>query len=151
MLRLAFRKDAKGFISWAIRFVSKSDDAVSHVEVIFPDGRSFSSREGSGAAWQRIEYGPGWYIVPLLDVPEALIAEAAKWADAQCGRPYDYWGIVLYYFNKRNKSIRLFCSEAAARIAQICGRFEEVDPSLVSPQRILDLARADYDARTGTK
>jgi hypothetical protein len=150
-IKLAFRHNAGGIFSRAIRFITKSDDAVSHVEVIFPDGRSFSSREGSGASWEWIDYSTGWFIVELLDVPESLIAEAARWADAQVGRRYDYWGIVLYYFNKRNKSERLFCSEAAARIAQICGRFPEADPSLVSPQRLLDLARADYDARSRTK
>jgi hypothetical protein len=158
-LVFAFRRNAPGLVSRLIRFVTKSDDKVSHVEVKFPNGLSFSSREWHGAAWKEIDYNVeqvfgeidangDWIFVELIDVSDEAIEAAAAWADAQCGRKYDYLGILLFYLNKRNKNKRLFCSKAACKIGQACGRFAGVDASMVSPQRMLDLIRADYQART---
>jgi hypothetical protein len=148
-LVFAFRRNASGLVSRLIRFVTKSDDGISHVEVRFPDGRSFSSREWHGTDWANIDYSVGeWIFVELLDVSDEAIERAAAWADAQCGRKYDYLGILLFYLNKRNKNKRLFCSKAACKVGQACGRFTGVDASLVSPQRMLDLIRSDYQART---
>lgn len=149
-LRYAFRVGASGFVSRAIRFVTKSQQGISHVEVIFPDGRSFSSREPHGAAWAQIDYAAdpnGWLFVDMVDVPKNFIENAVEWCDSKAGTPYDFLGIARFYLVKRRVNQRLFCSEAGAEIARICGRFTEIDPALTSPQRLYDLLIADWHAR----
>jgi hypothetical protein len=72
-LVFAFRRNASGLVSRLIRFVTKSDDGISHVEVRFPDGRSFSSREWHGTDWANIDYSVGeWIFVELLDVSDEV-------------------------------------------------------------------------------
>ena len=147
-LKYAFRVGADGFISRAIRFVTKSQQGISHVEVIFPDGRSFSSREPYGSSWANIDYtAGGWLFVDMVDVPWNFIENAREWCDSRVGRGYDWLGILRFYLVKRRLNERDFCSETGGIIAHICGRFMEVDPALTSPQRLYDLLIADYHAR----
>lgn len=149
-LKYAFRVGASGFVSRAIRFVTKSQQGISHVEVIFPDGRSFSSREPDGASWATIDYKAdpeGWVFVDLLNVPNNFIENAVEWCDSKAGTGYDFLGILRFYLVKRRMNHRLFCSEAATEIAHICGRFHELDPALTSPQRLYDALIADLNAR----
>lgn len=149
-LTFAFRVGASGWISRAIRFVTKSQQGISHVEVILPDGRSFSSREPDGASWANIDYSAepgGWLFVDMVDVPKNFIENAVEWCDSKAGTGYDFLGIARFYLVKRRLNQRLFCSEAATEIARICGRFEELDPALTSPQRLYDALVADYHAR----
>lgn len=149
-LRYAFRVNAPGFVSRAIRFVTKSQQGISHVEVIFPNGMSFSSREPHGSSWAQIDYKAdpdGWLFVDMVDVPYTSIMDAHKWCDSRVGRGYDWLGILRFYLVKRRMNERDFCSETGGMIAHICGRFLEIDPALTSPQRLYDLLIADYRAR----
>lgn len=152
-LRFAFRRNAPGLVARLIRFVTKSQDGISHVEVIFPGGRSFSSREPHGAGWADIDYAAdpdGWLFADLVDVPHEFVVNARQWANARAGKGYDFLGILRFYLVKRRLNDRDFCSECGLLIAHICGRFLDADPALTSPQRLYDLVRADYLARTGS-
>jgi uncharacterized protein YycO len=149
-LRYAFRVGASGWVSRAIRFVTKSQQGISHVEVLFPDGRSFSSREPHGSGWAHIDYAAdpdGWIFVDMVDVPNNFIENAREWCDSRVGRGYDWLGILRFYLVKCRVNDFDFCSETGGIIAHICGRFLEVDPALTSPQRLYDLLIADYRAR----
>ncbi len=138
-IRFAFRKGAKGFFSRAIRFVTKSQDGLSHVEAVFENGRSFSSREPKGTAWEDIVYAKAdWIMCEVADVtPEQY--EAALWVTRHLnGLPYDFFGIVRLYMVKSKNNQRQFCSEVCTRIAQACGLARHLDPNLTSPQRLYD-------------
>lgn len=142
LLVFAFRQNAPGVISRLIRFVTKSQDGISHVEMMFPDGRSFSSREPKGAAWADIVYRQNEWLLLTVDVSAEDVAKAKDWCDSMVGTPYDWLGILWFYLVKRWWSRWLFCSECAGTVAQILGLIDaDVEPALTSPQRLYDLLR----------
>lgn len=137
-IKFAFKKDAPGFFSRAIRFVTKSQDGLSHVEAVFPDGRSFSSREPKGTSWQVIDYSRDKWIICEVEVTRDE-ATAAQLVTLNFDRlPYDFLGIVRLYLVKSSNNQRQFCSEVCTRIAQACGLARHLDPNLTSPQRLYD-------------
>jgi hypothetical protein len=120
--------------------------------MVFPDGRSYSSREPKGTAWEQIDYAKDpkdWLFVDLVDIDRKAVDAARMWADAHENIGYDFIGILRFYLTRKSKNSKFFCSEVCVTLAQLCGRFRGLDPSLVSPQRLYDLALADYQARRG--
>lgn len=138
-ITFAFKQDAPGFVSWAIRFVTKSEDRLSHVEVIFPDGRSFSSREPKGATWKVIDYSLEKWIYCSVEVTDEELAAATEVANGMDGLGYDFLGIVRLYLVLSRNNKRPFCSEVASLIARAVGLAKKIDPNLTSPQRLYDV------------
>lgn len=143
----AFRQNAPGLVSWLIRFVTKSEQKISHVEVVFPDGRSFSSREPKGAAWADIDYSQGQWKFCSIEVTDEQLAEALKITAQMEGRGYDFLGIVRFYLGWSRNNDRPFCSEYGGMIAKCFGLALNADPNLISPQRLFDLVAADPRVR----
>jgi len=139
-LVFAFRVGAKGFFSRAIRFVTKSEDGISHVEVLFPDGLSFSSREPKGTSWLKIDYAadPGGWIRYAVEVTQDQLADAVIVAETFNGLPYDFLGILRLYVVKNVENQRQFCSEIGTRLAHAVGLARSLNPNLTSPQRLKD-------------
>ncbi len=138
MVTFAFKVDAPGFFSWLIRFVTKSQDGISHVEVIFPCGRSFSSREPKGVYWDVVNYlQHKWIFCDVKITPEqhkAMLELAAKLD----GAPYDFLGCYRLYKVKSVENMRQFCSEVGGRFAHTIGLVPRMDHNLIGPQRLYD-------------
>ena len=146
-LTFAFKTRARGFFSWAIRFVTKSQDGISHVECVFPDGQSFSSREPKGTSWETIDYATDQWLFVTVPATDAQVAAARIIAESLDGLPYDFLGIVRLYLVKSKNNQRQFCSEVCTRLAQACGVARHLDPNLTSPQRLYDALAAAMEGK----
>ena len=138
MVTFAFKVDAPGFFSWLIRFITKSQDGISHVEVIFPDGRSFSSREPKGVSWDVVDYNRNKWIFCDVRITEEQHYRMLTLAWQLDRAPYDFLGCARIYVVKSVENARQFCSEVGGRMAQVIGLVERMDPNLTSPQRLYD-------------
>ena len=143
----AFKTDAPGFYSWVIRFLTKSQDRISHVEYIHHDGLSFSSRESGlwdnekpGSQWRRIDYNDGKssWLICYANVPIERTYKVEQLIREMEGLPYDKLGIIRWYFNISKNNKKQFCSECCDRIAREYGFVTHMDANLTSPQRLFD-------------
>lgn len=148
MLRLAFKVNSKGFFSRIIRFVSKSQDGVTHVEIVFPDNLSFSSREPRGTGYLYIDYlkdPDDWLIIDMPEMAPEKIDAIRRKANSMLGLPYGWGDLGGYYFNRDIwDTAGIFCSGAITELMHAAGEFLSLKPNRTSPQRMLDVARVRF-------
>lgn len=141
----AFRYKASGVVSAAIQFVTRSQHRLTHVEVILPDGRSFSSREFEGASFKQIDYKPEEWIRLWFEVTDEQMANILAVCARYDGSPYDYLGIIRYALNIQTRRLFRFarkwpfCSEVGVDVAHQHGEGLDLDPNFTSPQRLFDV------------
>ena len=89
-MKLAFFKGKGGFISRFIR--RRTNGKYSHVELVFPDGISFSSNEFEGGVrFKDIDYfaeANDWDLVPVDGIDSKKLR---VWCGSKVGKKYD-WG-----------------------------------------------------------
>lgn len=124
-VRLAFYK-AKGTINdRLIRWGTNSP--YSHVELIGPDGRGWSSSVREGEVRKKeINFGDHWDIIEL---PWMDVNVACDRMDPEMGKSYDYIGIMFSHVLSLSRSHpdKWFCSEIIAFSLGL------PDPHLYSP------------------
>ena len=119
-MKILFRKNADGFFSRVIKFVSRSP--YSHVE-IQPEGHPCvsSSEQDKGVRWAPwITGNPDkWDIFEVKGISEDDEEKIAKWCDSQVGKKYDWRGILQYAWpfvrNKDGDLDKWYCSEFCQR------------------------------------
>jgi hypothetical protein len=132
MMRVAFHKGGGrwNLFSWAIRTWTRGK--YSHVELIFSDNMSFSSRK-DGVRFEKIDYKKHperWDIFPLALGPtdeEVIRAHARK----HCGQKYDWVGIVLdrVFGTSIHGEKQWWCSEIVAHVLGI-------EPEMIDPTQL---------------
>ena len=94
---------------------------ITHVEIEFSDGMSFSSSEQDGGVrFKKIEYKPeNWEFIeiPVTEVEENKIR---KWCESKTNNAYNWWGIFfamgINFFYTKNDDY--FCSQIVTRALQ---------------------------------
>jgi hypothetical protein len=134
-MKIAFYRGDTSFfsklITWWTGTVTLGDGRVvgpfTHAELIFSDGRWFSSSEGEGgtrfADLRLAKNDPRWLVV---DLPLTAEQEREVYWRAQTinGLGYDVWGILKTGWRPAKEcSDRWFCSEACAYCLQAAGLF----------------------------
>lgn len=111
MLRVGLFR-GRGLISAAIRWQTWSE--YSHAALVLPDLRIIEAWQGFGAGVRltSLENWEGVRFFGVQGLTPSQSAVAHRWAEAQCGKPYDYLG-VLRFMSRRTSSAnhRWFCSE----------------------------------------
>ena len=135
MLRVAFRKNGKGFYARLIRIWTWGK--WSHTELVFSNGCSFSSDEKDGGTrWK------DWHMSPdewdFLNVPctPAEEQEVAAWCAGEEGCKYDMVGIGFSFLPiplGYQSADKWFCSEICVAALQRIGYMRGYTPSRISP------------------
>jgi hypothetical protein len=138
MLKIAFRKKGSSIYSRLIRVWTMGK--YSHAEILFPDGRSFSSDEADGGTrWRDGVMGPDEW--DFLEVPcNALqVTRVVDFCNAENGCEYDMVGIGFSFLPVPvgwQSSSRWFCSEICVAALQQVGYLVGYTPSRVSPNAL---------------
>lgn len=152
-MRVAFRKRAPGFYSRAIKIWTGGP--YSHCELVFPDGRCFSSDERDGGTrFKRIDLrGDEWDIV---DVPvnSFYIDALDKFCHDEDKCKYDWRGISFSFLPIPigwQHPDKWFCSEIVAAALQIAGWLRGYTPASLSPNGLYKALTKEVNrAESGT-
>ena len=110
----------------------------THVELVFPDGRSFSSSQWDGGVrFKSIAYEPEkWHIV-MLPLTALEVASVLEFCEREKGKKYDWRGILDFFAGKGDGDKNSwFCSEICAAALQQVGRFRFLTPARTSPEAL---------------
>jgi len=145
MLKVAFRKKSSSFYSKLIRIWTFGK--YSHSEILFPDGRSFSSDEADGGTrWRNQAMSTDEW--DFLDVPCTIdhVQRVAEFCDDENGCEYDMTGISFSFLPVPigwQSSTRWFCSEICVAALQQIGYMVGHTPSRVSPNALYKLLKKE--------
>ena len=142
MMQVAFHKGGGRWELYGkvIRWWTKSE--YQHVELIFSDGMSYSSRK-DGVFFQRIDYTKHperWDILPMPHTAEKE-RQIRNHAKLHCGEKYDWLAIYIGQGagTKIHDAGKWFCSEIVAHVLGI-------EPELIPPgmlyKIVLDILEA---------
>lgn len=142
-MRVAFYRAIKGHW-WDYLVSAATFSRYSHVELVTPDGKLFSSspRDG-GVRIADVNLQSGKW--DLMTVPGRWLSHIRLWAEAQIGDKYDWWGCLTAALPiKRQSRNKWFCSEIVATVLNDTWRSMTDPPCagipvLVTPGRLFKL------------
>lgn len=118
MLRVAFYKAKGNFIDTIVRLFTWSK--YSHCELLFPDGRLFSSDgwESKGVRFTT-KYRPDNWDILYIGTDTKTIDNLVMWCNTFVGKKYDWLGVLRFVFPflKESKD-KWFCSEICTKALQ---------------------------------
>lgn len=136
-MRVAFRKRAKSWYSYLIRFYTRGP--YSHSELVFSDGLCFSSQEGEGSRFKAISLtADEWDLLPV-PVSEADQLRIRAFCEREKGCEYDWRGISFSFLPVPigwQSAEKWFCSEICAAGLQIAGYLSGFTPASLSPNQL---------------
>jgi hypothetical protein len=145
-MKLAFKRSS-GFIGKAIDRLS-GRDGFSHVELVFSDGRSFSSTsldKEKGVRFKDIAYShPKEWVNVQLFPPFGAEAKIREMAESLIPAPYDTRGVLRFiipWMKEHPKAY--FCSEAVITALQAGGMFSNLVPHTVGPNVLWRISSAE--------
>lgn len=130
-MKIAFQKRDAGIFALAIRAWTWSK--YSHCELVFSDGRAFSShvRDG-GTRFISMSY-PSPTVWDFIEIPATSEDEALvrAFCEAELNCKYDWNGIFLSQVLpfRRQHPERWFCSEVCSAALQLLGRLPAYPPA----------------------
>lgn len=145
-MKAAFYKGTRpgiaGLYSILTRWWTKSK--YSHVELVLPTGRAWSSSfEDGGVRSKLIDFDPARW--DLVDLPPALEQAAVAWFEAHRGAGYDLVGNLQFVLSPIPHSRRRwFCSEAVAAALGIPDPWRYSPGTLASALTLLKPASAGF-------
>ena len=136
-VRVAFYKAKGSFTDKLIRWWTGYD--YSHVELVFPDFRwwSSSARDG-GVRFKQIHPKAGRWDYVRVDIDEDFYISMRAYCNSLVGRPYGHWDILRFVlkFTPRDRK-GLFCSEAVSKALILGGVLSrQIDTSRISPGKL---------------
>ena len=154
-MKLAFYRGGKSLFSKIIFLkqllaLKKEYARYTHVELIFSDGKWFSSRESTKKEEKGVSFIPEpqdaseYDFIDVGDVDEEKIK---KWCDKQCGKKYDWIGILFSQGLRMDiqRKDKWFCSEICARALQEGKKLCTISAHFVSPGKLLYLLQNPDD------
>jgi hypothetical protein len=149
MLKVAFRKKSNSLFSVLIRWYTFGPH--SHVELLFPDGRSFSSDESDGGAkWRtRNMTADEWDFLTVPCTAEE-VQRVVKFCNGEDGCEYDKTGIAFSFLPIAlgyQSSTRWFCSEICVAALQQVGYLTGYTPSRISPNKLYKILKKELEAK----
>jgi uncharacterized protein YycO len=124
----------RGAISALIRWQTRS--RYSHAALRLRDGRIVEAWQGCGVRIRELPAGPGIEAYRVRGLSASRWDTALRYACAQVGAGYDYWGVVRFISRRRlPANLRWFCSELVFSSLQSVGvtLLTRIDASEVSP------------------
>ena len=106
--------------SW-IEWLSWRYSMISHVEILFSNGLSFSSsEEDGGVRFKKIDFKPeNWEFIEIDVTPEQE-AKIFRWCESKTKNSYNWWGIFfamwLWFYTTWEDD--WFCSQIVTRALQ---------------------------------
>lgn len=102
-------------LSWAIR--ARTWSKYSHVDFVLPNGKFLGAIPVGGVCIHENHHSTEDYF--KLDITTEQAEHIMTNAVAQIGKPYDFWGIFGFAFNRKwQEDDKWFCSEFAAACIQ---------------------------------
>jgi len=140
-MQLAFLKREDTFFATLIRWWTHSK--YDHCELIFSDGRMFSSRNTTGVCFRPDNFIPGATYWDFIDIPMTADEEniVRMWCVDEVGKAYDWLGIVLCQILgwHRESKDKWFCSEICLTALQQVGLYKGQKPYRFAPGDLYDL------------
>jgi hypothetical protein len=147
-MKVAFRKKGSTLFSRLIRIYTCG--IYSHAELVFSDGRSFSSDETDGGTrWK------DWTMTDdewdFLDVPMTAAQEAdvRTFCNSELGSKYDMRGIAFSFLPIPigiQSADKWFCSEICVAAIQREGYLTGYTPASISPNKMYKLLKRELEA-----
>lgn len=149
MIQVAFRKKASSFYSRFIRLWTWGD--YSHSELVFPDGRAFSSDEADGGTkWRTRPMPPSEW--DFLKVPCTVeqVQELVSFCNREDGCKYDKIGIGFSFLPIPvgwQSEDKWFCSEICVAALQQIGFLCGYTPARISPNALYKILAKELKER----
>ena len=138
-LAVAFHINAEGKYEKLVDWIAGSP---THCELVFPDGKCFSSsnRDG-GCRFKNIEFTPGHW--SFIDIPNINVDAVHSFCTSIEGSRYDFLGILagkfgIHVFN------RWFCSEVCTMGLLVGNKPTGLTPHSTSPKELYSNLIATY-------
>jgi hypothetical protein len=132
-LDLVFLKRSESLFAKLISWWTESE--YSHVELRFSDGLTYSADFQLGVIKFITRYDPLKWDIFTIELPDEEVRLIRDTLDAECGLPYDWFGILLAQVFKsgRDNPAAWFCSELATYAFQSASYFTYLKPCDISP------------------
>jgi hypothetical protein len=150
-MQVAFRKNGKSLYARIIRIWPFGGAAgrYSHSELVFSDGRTFSSDEADGGTrWKNWKLSPDeWDLLPI-PCSSAQEEEVAAFCANENGLKYDTRGICFSFLPVPigwQSEERWFCSEICVAALQRIGILSGYTAASVSPNRLYKILKKELE------
>lgn len=138
-VRVAFYKAKGKWVDTVIRLITRSK--YSHCELLFEDGRMFSSDAWNGGVRWNTNYNVDNWDILEFSVDTYRYKSLISWCVTKESLGYDYWGVVRFLipFFPQDPT-RWFCSELCAAGLKFIGIVPlETKGSKLSPGDLFEL------------
>jgi uncharacterized protein YycO len=136
-IRIAFfRAKYGGIVDKLIGCFSRGE--YSHAEVVFADGRSWSSSfQDGGVRFKDISYShpERWNDITFV-ISDNVNAKLLEFCEANVGKKYDWLGVLAFIIPVKQSHNRLFCSEAIVKAFQHVNLLGGLRASKTSPSEL---------------
>ena len=143
-MTLAFYRAEHGSLIDKIIDWTTGNRGFCHVELVFSDGRSFSSRAGEGVGFKDINYDSqkeaGKWKIITFDVTPEQEAIMMAFAKSKVGKKYDYLGAIGVVLHNPDDPGHYFCSEIVSLTLMKANVLPPLVASSISPNKLEMLA-----------
>jgi hypothetical protein len=149
VIKVAFRKKGGSWFSWLIR--AYTGGPLSHSEILFPDGRSFSSDESDGGTkWRTRDMTATEWDFLTVPCTEEQVQRVVEFCNGEDGCEYDKTGIAFSFLPIAlgyQSSSRWFCSEICVAALQQVGFMTGYTPSRISPNKLYKILKKELEGK----
>jgi hypothetical protein len=142
-MKIAFYKSQHGGVVDTVINSLSGRGGYSHVELVFSDGRFFSSSGEDGGVRFRgvVPDASHWtmFELPVTAVEEAVLR---AWCATEIGKKYDWTGVIGFVFPTHCGQGRWFCSEICLTALQQIGLFPGIEAWHVMPNDFFFICEA---------
>lgn len=140
-IKIAFYTAEGKWVDKIIRFITRSK--YSHCELLFEDGRMFSSDAWyGGVRWNNNYTVDNWEVLEF-DLPDYAYRSLISWCISKENSGYDYWGVARFVlpFIPQDPT-KWFCSELCAAGLKFVGVIPlDTKVSKLSPKGLFDILK----------
>lgn len=146
-MKIAFEKKSKNPFDLLIKLRTLSN--YYHCEIVFDKvaaGICWSAKAFEGVRFKTVDLSTDFDVYDLPSVSLSDELKCYKWAMSQCGKDYDYWGLIGVGAMPINTDIHdkndLYCSESNLKCFQVnLNWFPGIEAFEVSPAGLFKLLK----------